>query len=239
MRIGDSVSLKSALYINKVGERIRWMSRMHGMKTMCMMAFLILSSAFFVACSESDGDDTDEFADWQSKNDAYFSNIYNKAKSDNSGKWKVLTNWSINDAVAKDVDHVVVEVLKTGTGSGCPLYTDSVRVHYRGQLIPSVNYPQGLMFNSSYTGDLDVETAVPTKFGVSNLRDGFATAVQYMHIGDFWRVYVPYQLGYGAAVQTNIPAYSTLIFHVYLDSYYHPGKVVPDWKAKEIGWIEE
>ena len=239
MRIGDSVSLKRALYIDKVEEGIRWKSRMRWVKTLCMMTFFLLSSSFFVACSESDGDETDEFADWQSKNDTYFSNIYNQAKSDKSGKWKVLTNWSINDDVAKDVDHVVVEVLKSGTGSGCPIFSDSVRVHYRGQLIPTAKHPEGYQFDSSYTGELDVETAVPTKFGVSNLRDGFSTAIQYMHIGDFWRVYVPYQLGYGAAVQTNIPAYSTLIFYIYLDSYYHPGKLVPDWQAKEIGWIEE
>ena len=239
MRIGDSVSLMGALYINKVEKRNRWKSRMQRVTTMCVMAFFVLTSSFLVACSESDGDETDEYADWQSKNDTYFSNIYNKAKSDKSGKWKVLTNWSLNDGAATDVGHVVVEVLQSGTGSGCPIFTDSVRVHYRGQLIPTANHPQGYIFDSSYSGDLDVETAVPVKFAVSNLRDGFATALQYMHIGDFWRVYVPYQLGYGAATQTKIPAYSTLIFQIYLDSYYHPGKTVPDWKAKEIGWIEE
>lgn len=239
MRIGDSVSQKSALYINKVGERNRWKRSMRMVKAMCLMSFFLLSSSFFAACSESDGDDNNDYADWQSRNDAYFSNIYNQAKSDKSGKWKILTNWSVNDAVAKDVNQVVVEVLKTGTGSGCPLFTDSVRVHYRGQLIPTAKYPKGAIFDTSYSGELDVATAVPTKFGVANLRDGFSTALQYMHIGDYWRVYVPYQLGYGASTQPSIPAYSVLIFHIYLDSYYHPGKNVPDWKAKETGWVEE
>ena len=239
MTIGDSVGQKNALYINKVGQGSRWKNCLGRLQAACLTALFLVSASFFAACSESDGDDSNEYADWQSKNEAYFSNIYNQAKADKTGKWKILTNWSVNDAVAKDVDHIVVEVLKNGTGSGCPLFTDTVRVHYRGQLIPTAQHPKGGIFDTSYSGELDVATAVPVKFAVSNVRDGFSTALQNMHIGDYWRVYMPYQLGYGASTQTSIPAYSMLIFNIYLDSYYHPGKVVPEWKAKETGWVEE
>ena len=239
MTIGDSVGQKNALYINKVGEGNRWKNRLRRLQTVCLMSFFLLSSSFFASCSESNDDEAYEFADWQSKNDAYFSKIYSQAESDKSGKWKILTKWSLNDDLALDEDHVVVEVLNSGTGSGCPLFTDSVRVHYRGQLIPTSQHPGGFQFESSYSGELDVATSVPAKFAVSSLTDGFSTAVQNMHIGDYWRVYVPYRLAYGSTAQTSIPAYSLLIFHICLDSYYHPGLPVPAWKAKETGWIEE
>ena len=41
-----------------------------------------------------------------------------------------------------------------------------------------------------------------------------------MHIGDTWRIYVPAALGYGSVTKTGIPAYSTLVFDITLNSFY-------------------
>ena len=61
-----------------------------------------------------------------------------------------------------------------------------------------------------------------------------------MHIGDRWKVYIPYQLAYGKTNNGTIPAYSTLVFDVTLVSYYRAGVDVPDSKArKAAGWVEE
>jgi FKBP-type peptidyl-prolyl cis-trans isomerase FklB len=233
MTIGDSVGQKNALYINKVGEGSRWKNCLGRWQAACLTALFLVSASFFAACSESDGDDSNEYADWQSKNEAYFSNIYNQAKADKTGKWKILTNWSVNDAVAKDVDHIVVEVLQNGTGSGCPLFTDSVRVHYRGQLIPTAQHPKGGIFDTSYSGELDVATAVPVKFAVSNVRDGFSTALQNMHIGDRWLVHIPYDLMYGAGSDTGYPAYSNMVFDIALVDFCHPGEKRPAFRSRQ------
>ena len=55
---------------------------------------------------------------------------------------------------------------------------------------------------------------------VSNVVDGFATALMHMHPGDHWMVYIPYQLGYGTTGNGSIPAYSMLRFEIALDSYH-------------------
>ena len=74
----------------------------------------------------------------------------------------------------------------------------------------------------------------PAKLPVSNIIDGFSTALQHMHIGDRWEVYIPQQLGYGSKDDSAVPAYSTLRFDITLMAYYRAGQVVPAWKAKRM-----
>ena len=206
------------------------------------LSVAMLSSLFLTSCGESD-DATGEFDNWQERNETYFNNLYNQAKG-GSSDMRVFTQWSLNkEAATKAEDHIVVQVLESGTGSGCPIYSDSVQVHYRGRLIPSVSFTEGYVFDQSYTGAFDKETLKPTTFAVSALVDGFSTALMNMHIGDHWRVYIPYQLGYGttSTSSSSIPAYSTLIFDIALVAYSHVGTTVPTWKAKSNGdrWVEE
>lgn len=195
------------------------------------------------SCSESDNEE-EEFPNWKKTNEQYFNNLYVMAKSSadmGDKSWKVIRQWSLEESTAKDpYDYIVVNVLENGTGSGCPLYTDSVKVHYEGRLLPSTSYPDGYVFDKSFTGEFNPATALPAKFAVSGMIDGFTTALQYMHIGDHWKVYIPYQLGYGKTASGSIPAYSTLVFDVTLVSYYRAGVEVPDSKARPAtGWIEE
>ena len=213
-----------------------------------VIAILILvgtftSAALFSSCSESKGDDVDEYADWQAKNDAYFNKVYTEAQNavkSGSTEWKVMTKWSINEASAQATDHIVAKVLQKGEGTVSPVFTDYVNVHYRGRLIPTASYPEGRVFDQSFTSqELNTQTAYPTYFQINNIQaDGFATALQYMHVGDYWRVYVPYALGYGAAIMDNIPAYSTLVFDIYLCRFSADDRDVISWKAKENTWIE-
>ena len=85
----------------------------------------------------------------------------------------------------------------------------------------------------------DPATAKAAQFAVAGVVDGFSTALQNMHIGDRWKVYVPYNLGYGTQDNKNsntgavvVPAYSTLVFDITLVSYHHPGATQPAFKAK-------
>jgi FKBP-type peptidyl-prolyl cis-trans isomerase FklB len=77
-------------------------------------------------------------------------------------------------------------------------------------------------FDQSYTGDLDLQTAVPSGFRLGSVITGWTTALQQMHAGDRWTVYVPADLGYGdTGSGSTIPGGSTLIFDLYLS------KVIP------------
>ena len=210
---------------------------------------MVRAAALFVAvfgmaaCSETD-DDEEEFPDWKNTNDEYFENLYDETVEyieAGGTDWKIIPSWALEENVVDDsYDNIIVEVINEGTGSGCPLYSDTVKVHYEGRLLPSVSYPEGYVFDQSFYGEYDTTTAMPSTFAVTALVDGFATAVQNMHIGDRWKVYTPYQLGYGVSGSGTIPTYSVLIFDITLVSYYHVGEEVPDSKAKTSGeWIVE
>ena len=50
--------------------------------------------------------------------------------------------------------------------------------------------------------------------------DGWATALQHMHVGDVWEIWIPYSLGYGTTGErdyygnvTMLP-YTTLVFQI-------------------------
>ena len=210
-----------------------------------------LAAAVFCLSSCSETDDTvEEFPDWQKKNEAFFTSKYNTVRQYvalGNDQWKVIKSYS-RDASSEGSpeDYILVKVLREGKGSGCPLFTDSVRVHYRGQLIASTTHIDrndselGLVFDKSWsTDEFNEKIFVPSKFAVSNVVDGFSTALQHMHIGDRWLVYIPHQLGYGSTKGSTIPAYSTLVFDIALAAYYRPGTVVPQWSSNEsILWEE-
>ncbi len=214
--------------------------------TLRLFASMILLAlvCLFSSCSEKE-DDTEEYADWQTVNETYWESLYEStqkkiAAGDDS--WKIIPTWTKNTtATLTKNDYVIVHVITEGTGSGSPIYSDSVRVHYRGRLLPSLTYTSGYQFQSTWSGtELDVTSAIPYTVQVAGI-DGWATALMQMHIGDRWELYIPYTLAYGTAGttssstnSTSIPGYSTLIFDVMLVSYWRAGAVMPPFKAKEF-----
>ena len=212
-----------------------------------LMAVMAMCS--LVSCHETD-DEVEEFPDWQSKNDAFFSAKYNTAKqaiASGDKTWKLFKSYAKDAGTeGKAVDHIIVKVLQEGPGRGCPLFTDSVRVHDRGQLLASTSSKDssdselGYVFDKSWRTDVyDPATFIPAKFAVSRVVDGFSTALQHMHIGDRWKVYIPYQLGYDTSGSGSVPGYSTLVFDLTLVAYYRAGIVVPDWNTNQSFLCEE
>ena len=216
--------------------------------------FNILAIAFMAvfclsSCSETN-DEVEEFPDWKNRNEAFFASKYNTARqavASGSDAWKVIKCYARDpEKEGTSTDYIVVKVLREGTGSGYPLFTDSVRVHYRGQLLSSATHMDskdselGMVFDKSWsTDEYNEQISIPSKFAVSGVVDGFSTALQHMHIGDRWLVYVPYQLGYGTSVNGSIPAYSTLVFDIALVAYYRAGTLVPNWQGNvNLLWEE-
>lgn len=96
------------------------------------------------------------------------------------------------------------EVLESGKGDS-PKASDNVEVHYTGKLI------DGTVFDSS------VERGVPASFGVTQVIPGWVEALQLMHEGDKWRLYIPSDLAYGSnGAGGVIGPNMTLIFDVEL-----------------------
>ena len=65
--------------------------------------------------------------------------------------------------------------------------------------------------------DRSFEAGEPAELTVSDMVDGFATALQNMHPGDRWEIWIPQQMGYGSAGRSAsgsviIKPYTTLIF---------------------------
>jgi FKBP-type peptidyl-prolyl cis-trans isomerase FklB len=82
---------------------------------------------------------------------------------------------------------------------------DTVSTHYKGTLI------DGREFDSSYKRD------APASFPVKGVIKGWTEALQLMHVGDKWQLFVPSELAYGATKRSElIEANSTLIFEIEL-----------------------
>ncbi len=98
------------------------------------------------------------------------------------------------------------EVITAGEEGGeKPTAQSKVRTHYHGTFI------DGKVFDSSY------ERGQPAEFPVGGVIAGWTEALQLMSKGAKWRLYVPFELAYGAQGSPGgIPPYSTLVFDVEL-----------------------
>ena len=99
---------------------------------------------------------------------------------------------------------IYYKVLSKGNEDGPrPTARSIITTHYTGSTI------DGKQFDSSRGG-------VPLACRLCDLIEGWIIAMQQMHIGDKWEVYIPAEMGYGKFSQPGIPGGSTLIFEIEL-----------------------
>lgn len=176
----------------------------------------------FSSCKETQ--EFDDHANWKQRNTDFISEIASKwgnadpATATKGQTFKLLSFKLDPEKEWGNTSYVYCEILEQGTGTESPFYTDSVRINYRVRLIPTDYYPEeGQVVDQSFkTSSLDPSVNIPTSFLVSGLIDGVTTALMHMHCGDYWKLYIPSGLGYGANGKGDIPGYSTLIFEVNL-----------------------
>ena len=189
----------------------------------CVSALLLLAS-----CVE-ENTDTDEWANWEARNDSAVVRWY----ADGS-LTKLKTYAKDQSVTGQPTDYVYVEQLENGAGTECPIFTDTVLIHYRGHYIPTASYPEGYVFDQSYIGNFSWATAGVSKFVVSGVVEGFSTALMHMHKGDRWRVYIPYVLGYGAtSTSSTLPNATNLVFDIALVDFWHPGDKRPAFRVRQ------
>ena len=115
-----------------------------------------------------------------------------------------LKDLSVEEGIHSLPCGIYYKILETGEGKVAPTVRSIVSVHYRGTLI------DGKEFDNSYKRNC------PEAFRLCDVIDGWQIALQQMHAGDKWIIYIPSEMGYGSKTSGPIPAYSTLIFEVEL-----------------------
>lgn len=99
---------------------------------------------------------------------------------------------------------IYFKVIKSGNQkSPTPNRGSVITAHYTGKTI------NGKTFDSSRGG-------VAPAFRLRELIPGWIIALQQMHIGDRWELYLPAEQAYGKFSQPGIPGGSTLIFDIEL-----------------------
>lgn len=96
------------------------------------------------------------------------------------------------------------KVLTEGNGKK-PKATDKVKCHYEGMLI------DGTLFDSS------IQRGEPATFPLNGVIAGWTEGLQLMTEGSKYRLFIPYNLGYGErGAGASIPPYAALVFDVEL-----------------------
>ncbi|NOR42113.1 MAG: hypothetical protein GQ572_02170, partial [Gammaproteobacteria bacterium] len=83
------------------------------------------------------------------------------------------------------------KIITSGDGKQ-PTASDTVSTHYKGTLI------DGREFDSSYKRNK------PASFPVKGVIKGWTEALQLMHVGDKWQLFIPSDLAYGATKRSEL-----------------------------------
>ena len=98
-------------------------------------------------------------------------------------------------------------LIEGNTSSAQPTVRSIITAHYTGKTI------DGKQFDKQFDGS---RGGVPLTCRLYDLIEGWIIAIQQMHIGDKWELYIPAEMGYGKFSQPGIPGGSTLIFEIEL-----------------------
>jgi FKBP-type peptidyl-prolyl cis-trans isomerase FklB len=128
-----------------------------------------------------------------------------KSKPTIDAGMKFLSDNRSRPGVITTASGLQYEILTEGLGL-IPTIGDSVTCNYIG------SYINGTEFENSY------KSGSPITFAVTGVIRGWTEALQLMPVGSKWKVFIPYQLGYGASDYYSIPGGSTLIFELELIS---------------------
>lgn len=119
--------------------------------------------------------------------------------------WARHTPWDNSSSFAQETSSGLQYLpLATGdTSFASPDPRDNIAIYYEGRLAAT-----GEVFDTSFGED------TASILSMDKLIPGWREALQLMHPGDRWLVYVPSEIGYGARGSRKIPAGADLIFEI-------------------------
>lgn len=126
-----------------------------------------------------------------------------KAQSTIDEGKKFLAQNKLKPGVKTTASGLQYEVLTQGTGIK-PTAVDTFVVHYRGTLL------NGTEFDASFKRNQ------PLTMALSDVVIGWKEGLQLMPVGSKYKLYVPYNLGYGANDHGAVPGGSLMIFEMEL-----------------------
>lgn len=172
-----------------------------------LLAILFCAGVAFSSCGKDDDkiyivDDA-----WQADNEKVFNQIAANPE------YTKITSLS-------GMGSIYYKVLKESTSEDSIYYTSKVKLYYHGISMDEKSREMTDLFDSN-----DPKIDISQKWAIlqtNTLVDGFATALQHMHPGERWEIWIPWQLGYGATGnrdsytgQSSRPwAYSTMKFEI-------------------------
>jgi FKBP-type peptidyl-prolyl cis-trans isomerase len=113
---------------------------------------------------------------------------------------------SSSEGYVPEIDGVVIEVLRQGSGDKAAKSGDTLQVHYVGTL------EDGTVFDSSVARNKPFAFII----GRGNVIQGWDRGLMGMKVGEKRKLTISPEMGYGAQAVGKIPANSTLIFEVEL-----------------------
>ena len=177
------------------------------------LSILPLFLLLLTSCSENVNDENTEYRNWEQRNTTFFRQKMTEAKAavataraQYGDAWEQHCNYRIyrsfsvtDDTDPAKVDSICVEVVENGTGSGG--YSVNPDDIFNAASAPTI----GRYVWAGISGTTTI---------------GESTALQHMHIGDRWRIFIPARLAYGDSGTTTIPAGSTLVVEMRLCEYH-------------------
>lgn len=111
--------------------------------------------------------------------------------------------------------NIFYKIIEESNSLERPVIGNIVTIDYQGWL-----YSDTVSMDTYVNGTLleknTFDSGANRSFKVGSNIEGFDLILQHMPLGSKWRVFIPYNLGYGSSGNASIPSYSTLIFDIKL-----------------------
>lgn len=201
-------------------------------RLLVFLPFLLFVAGVFTSCEEVE--EEGKYAHWQERNQAFVDSLKSVAgdnlvtSMEQLEKVEVGELFYLKDEYASTADnpqYVYCKKLVKDTSGERPLFTGKATTYYYGTLIT------GTKFDGTFTGYSAIDQNIPNppkneptpfdwtatfKVYGDGLRTGWTTFLQFMHTGERWMVYLPWETAYGSSGSGSIPGYSVLAFDVIL-----------------------
>lgn len=202
-------------------------------KCLLYLSLFLFLSVGFAACDEVE--EVGEYDNWEPRNIAFIDSIHTlaadrllplNATQEEADKFEPGEMFGLETTASTSAgkQYVYCKKIVKNTAGAVPVYTNTVEAHYYGTLITGDTFDGTFEgYAATDRGVLDSETKAPTafdsptSFSVSGVIAGWTAALQYMHVGERWMLYIPYQSGYGESGSGSILGYSALTFDLQLE----------------------